>query len=59
MFPCLEKQGGGRRSVNGRPKKKGTSVPFLFYTIFINKIYYEYQKNINFRTRKEIHFINV
>ena len=32
MFPCLEKQGGGRRSVNGRPKKKGIrNGSFFFY----------------------------
>ena len=34
MFPCLEKQGGGRRSVNGRPKKKELRFLFAFYDIY-------------------------
>ena len=46
MFPCLEKQGGGRRSVSGRPKKKRSeSSFFLFCNVFIIKKYYEYKKN--------------
>ncbi len=35
MFPCLEKQGGGRRSVSGRPKKKGVRAPFFYFVMYL------------------------